>query len=201
LPALGVPVDWDFEWMPERPAVTAALREQWNPPPARWIALQPGARWENKRWPVDYFAKLVRGLAADFPDVRFAILGGGADRALGEIIGAAAPDRCLDLTGRTSLPEMVEWIRLCELLVTNDTGPMHVAAALGKPVVAMLGPTEPRRTGPYGQLDRVMQLPLPCVPCMKSECRYDKPFECLRAIAPGQVITRVRQFLASPSTG
>jgi len=197
LPALGVPIDWNFDWLPEHPAVQAALLQQWNPSSARWIALQPGARWENKRWPAEHFAQLVRQLATTAPDVRFAILGGEADRALGGTILAAAPDRCLDLTGRTSLVEMVEWIRHCELLVTNDTGPMHVAAALGKPVVALLGPTEPRRTGPYGQLDRVMQLALPCVPCMKSVCHYVKPLECLRAIAPAQVIARVGQLLAS----
>ncbi len=201
LPALGVPIDWNFEWLPARPAVMAALRQRWNPSRGRWLALQPGARWENKRWPVEYFAALVRELSGEFPDVRFAILGGEADRALGQTIAAAAPSHCLDLTGQTSLSEMVEWIRFCELLVTNDTGPMHVAAALGKPIIALLGPTEPRRTGPYGQLDRVLQLALPCVPCMKSECRYEKPLECLRAILPARVLAQAQQLVRSMPRG
>ena len=94
-----------------------------------------------------------------------------------------------------SLPEMVEWIRLSELMVSNDTGPMYVAAALGTPVVALLGPTEPRRTGPYRQLDHVLQLNLPCVPCLKAHCGYAKPFECLRAIPPAVVFDLVQKRL------
>ena len=100
------------------------------------------------------------------------------------------------LTGATTLPEMIEWIRLCDVLVTNDTGPMHVAAALRKPVIALLGPTNPRRTGPYGQLQRVTQLALPCVPCMKPVCRFEKPLECMRAIAPETIFQRVREILS-----
>jgi ADP-heptose:LPS heptosyltransferase len=140
----------------------------------------------------------VGRLASEFADLRFAILGGMPDRTLGETIAQAAPGRCVDLTGRTSLPEMVEWIRICELLVTNDTGPMHVAAALGKPLVALLGPTEPRRTGPYRQLDQVIQLPLPCVPCMKDSCHFDQPLECLRGISPEAVFARVQRLLGRP---
>jgi ADP-heptose:LPS heptosyltransferase len=94
---------------------------------------------------------------------------------------------------------MVEWIRLSELMVSNDTGPMHVAAALDIPVVALFGPTQPRRTGPYRQLDHVLQLNLPCVPCLKSRCRYVKPFECLLALTPGVVFDTVQQRLAAPS--
>jgi ADP-heptose:LPS heptosyltransferase len=85
---------------------------------------------------------------------------------------------------------MVEWIRLSELMISNDTGPMHVAAALGKPVVAIFGPTEPRRTGPYGQLQNVVRIDLPCAPCLKSHCTYFKPMECLRAIAPETILKR-----------
>jgi ADP-heptose:LPS heptosyltransferase len=94
---------------------------------------------------------------------------------------------------------MVEWIRLSELMVSNDTGPMHVAAALGTPLVALFGPTEPRRTGPYRQLDHVLQLKLPCVPCLKSRCRYVKPFECLEALTPAAVFDAVQKRLAAPA--
>jgi heptosyltransferase I len=86
---------------------------------------------------------------------------------------------------------MIEWIRLGALLVTNDTGPMHVAAALGKPVVSIFGPTEPRRTGPYQQLESVLRQPLPCAPCLKPACSYEKPIECLRAITPERVCAEV----------
>jgi ADP-heptose:LPS heptosyltransferase len=117
------------------------------------------------------------------------------DQEAGRIIAAAVPGRSRDLTGRTSLPEMVEWLRRCDLVVSNDTGPMHVAAALGKKIVAIFGPTEPARTGPYGQLPNVLQLKLPCVPCMTSTCKLATPLECLRGIGPAAVVERARQLL------
>jgi heptosyltransferase-1 len=199
LPQLGVPVHNNFSWLPERAEIAAAVKSKWQTGGARWIVLQPGARWENKRWPVENFAGLVRRLAEKFSDVRFAILGSGEDRPPGEIISRAAPSRSLNLCGETSLPEMVEWIRQCELMVTNDTGPMHVAAALGKPLVALFGPTEPRRTGPYGRLENVLRIELPCSPCLKSYCTYEKPNECLNAISPAMVFERVqKQFRSRP---
>jgi heptosyltransferase I len=196
LRALGVPVHWNFTWLPERKEVAARVHVQWLNPGARWIALQPGARWLNKQWPVGHFAELVRRLAAERRDLRFAILGGSEDALLGATIAGAEPSRCLDLTGRTSLPETVEVIRAADLMVTNDTGPMHIAAALGKPTVALFGPTEPRRTGPYGQVDQALRLAsLPCVPCMRDGCRYARPLECLRAITPDQVYREVTRRL------
>ncbi|HYG34284.1 MAG TPA: lipopolysaccharide heptosyltransferase II [Clostridia bacterium] len=195
LPLLNVPVHRDFEWLPPRPAVAAAVRKKWPVADSRWVILQPGARWLNKRWPVEKFADLVRRFPEAPEELRFAILGGKEDAPLGKTITEAAPRRCLDLTGQLSLPEMIEWVRLSELMVSNDTGPMHVAAALGKPVVALFGPTEPRRTGPYGQLQNVLQLDLPCVPCLKSRCTYCNPQECLRALSADAVLARMREHM------
>jgi len=197
LPALGVTVDWNFAWLPERPEVAATVRNKWGLHEGRWVILQPGARWINKRWPAEHYARLLGLAAIARPDIRFAVLGSGEDQPLANVITAAAPGRCLDLTGKLSLPEMVECIRLSELMVTNDTGPMHVAAAQGKPVVALFGPTEPSWTGPYGQLEHVMQLALPCVPCRKSDCTYVKEFECLRGIPPEAVFKAVLARLKS----
>ena len=196
LPPLGVPVHHDFCWLPERTEISAAVRSKWPADQVRWIALLPGARWENKRWPARYFAELVRTLAPRCADTRFAILGGRDDQPLGETIFRAAPERCLNLCGATSLPEMVAWVRRCELMVTNDTGPMHVAAALGKPLVALFGPTAPERTGPYGQPGNVLRLNLPCSPCLKSKCHFAQPEECLRALTPAMVSAKVAAIFA-----
>ena len=196
LPALGVPVHKNFQWLPERPEIAAAINSKFKTQNSKLILLQPGARWKNKRWPAEHFAGLVRALAGKFPAARFGILGDPGDRPLGEIISQAAPERCLNLCGATSLPEMIEWIRRCDMLITNDTGPMHVAAALGRPLVALFGPTEPRRTGPYGQLENVLRLDLPCSPCLKSDCAYEKTDECLRALSPATVLARVEKLLA-----
>ena len=203
LPPLGVPVHKNFQWLPERPAAAAAVNRKWfednskrKTQNAKLILLQPGARWKNKRWPAKHFAELVRALAEKFPEGQFAILGDHGDQPLGEIICQAAPGRCLNLCGATSLPEMIEWVRRCDLMITNDTGPMHVAAALNKPLVALFGPTEPRRTGPYGQLENVLRLDLPCSPCLKANCTYEKTDECLRALPPAPVGERAQQLLA-----
>jgi heptosyltransferase-1 len=201
LTLLDVPIHRQFHWLPIRSEAFETVRKQQSAENRRWIILQPGARRLNKRWPVEFFAELVRRLADAHPDLRFAILGSQEERPLGEVIVRADSQRCLDLTGKISLPEMVEWIRSSVLMVTNDTGPMHVAAALGTPVVALFGPTEPRRTGPYGQVENALQLNLPCVPCMKPRCHYFKPFECLRALAPGAVFEAVQKRLALPTSG
>ena len=146
---------------------------------------------------MEHYAELVRQLAAKraghCASPSWAARRTGAWARSSAKAGGA---RCLDLTGKLSLPEMVEWMRRSELLVTNDTGPMHVAAALGKPVVALFGPTTPRRTGPYRQLEHVLQLSLPCVPCLKSRCRYAKPLECLRALPPSAAVQAAMARLA-----
>jgi lipopolysaccharide heptosyltransferase II len=202
LPPLGVPVHNHFTWLPERPAVAVEVKRKWaeadpklKTQNSKLILLQPGARWLNKRWPVDCFAKLVLRLAQRFPDARFAILGGKDDAPLGKTILQAAPDKVLNLCGATSLPEMIEWVRLCDLMITNDTGPMHVAAALGKPLVALFGPTEPHRTGPYGQLENVVRLNLPCSPCLSSRCSIEETDKCLRALSPAMVLEKVEKVL------
>ena len=191
---LGVPVHWQFEWLPPRPEVAESLRHKWPIQESRWIILQPGARWLNKRWPVEFFAEIVRRFPIN-NGFRFAILGGREDGSLGATVFEAAPERCLDLTGQLSLPEMLEWIRLSELMITNDTGPMHAAAALGKQVVALFGPTDPRRTGPYRQLKNVLQLKLPCEPCLRPRCHYSRPLECLGALPPSLVLEQIQKRL------
>jgi lipopolysaccharide heptosyltransferase II len=193
LPVLGVPVSREFQWLPPRSKVAATLAHSWPIASARWILLQPGARWLNKRWPVESFAALARQCLTLGSGFRVAVLGAEEDGPLAKAI--ATTERCLDLTGKLSLPEMVEWMRFSELVITNDTGPMHVAAALGKPAVALFGPTDPRRTGPYGQLDHVVRLNLSCVPCLSSRCRYAKPFECLRALPVNVVFEAVKERL------
>ena len=222
LPKLGVPVHNHFVWLPERPEIAAAIKRKWPdafPPtpilrseaPAgrphsalrtpHWIALQPGARWPTKLWPAENFAAVTRALAGRCPHARFAVLGAAEDQAMGETIARAEPQRCLNLCGQTTLPEMVEWLRLCRLMITNDTGPMHVAAALGTPLVALFGPTEPRRTGPYGQLENVLRLDLPCSPCFESYCSWERPHECLKAISPDAVVERACRLLGQDPLG
>src|SRR5207247_7745987 len=89
---LRVPVHWNFTWLPERKEVAAGVREKWQADTARWLILQPGARWINKRWPVESFAELARRLATEAAELRSAILGGKEDIALGQNNARAATD-------------------------------------------------------------------------------------------------------------
>jgi lipopolysaccharide heptosyltransferase I len=184
---LRVPVHDRFDWISARADVKRSIEEKWPDNGSRWIALAPGARWPNKRWPVASFGTLATLLAAARPDLRFAVVGGPEDAEIGREMEARLPEICVNLAGKTSLPELVEWVRRADAVVSNDTGPMHVAAALGKPVWALFGPTDPARTGPYGQVQRVLRLDLPCSPCMKPVCAHSAPLECLRALSPESV--------------
>ena len=179
------------------PEAALVVEPVWPRGGRRWIALQPGARWWNKRWPVDRFAALARRLLAMDESIGIVVLGGSDDRPLGAAIAVAAGSRCLDLTGQLSLPGMVEWLRRCEVLVTNDTGPMHVAVALGLPVVALFGPTEPSRTGPYRQPESVLRVDLPCAPCLKASCRHSETLACLNRLPVEWVVDRVGGLLRS----
>jgi heptosyltransferase-1 len=196
LPLLGVPIRSSFQWLPDRPRVAEKVREKWRPEGHRWITLLPGSRWPNKRWPIESFTDLSRRLLSLSPALKVAILGGNDDAALGAEIAQVDPERCLDLTGRTSLTEMIEWLRLGDLVITNDTGPMHVAAALDKQVIALFGPTDPDRTGPYRQRQNVLQTKqVSCVPCLKDHCTNAEPLACLRMITPAHVFMEASRRL------
>ena len=153
------------------------------------VALVPGTRWPSKKWPARSFATLAGQLSR--VGVRCIVLGSREDREDGSAIAAAAPKAVSDLTGRTSLAETAAVMRRCALVVANDSGPMHLAAALGVPVVALFGPTDPVRTGPYGPGHVVIEAPVPCVRCRRRYCGAG----CMERIPPGQVLQAVRAML------
>jgi lipopolysaccharide heptosyltransferase II len=203
LQLLDVPLHWNFEWLPPRADGLKSLRQKWAPERegARWIVMLPGGRWNNKRWPVEYFVDVARRLR-EIPSLRLVVLGSKDERGLGETIAGAVPEFCLNLAGATTLDEMIEWIRLSRLVITNDTGPMHVAAAIGRPVIAVFGPTNPLNTGPYRQIQNVMQTAsVPCVPCLKSECAYWDKLACLHAVTPAAVFEKAQAALQTRPAG
>lgn len=180
---IGLDVSVDYDWIPERASAAKRVARKLTGNSAEIIALIPGARWDNKRWPPGHFASAVGFIAKQKPTARFVIIGGSGDRELAREINSLGTVACLDLTGRTSIPEMIECLRRCRLVITNDTGPMHIAAALGRPVIGVFGPTDPGQTGPYGSNVRILRGELPCAPCMKSTCRWDSYMECLRSVS------------------
>jgi heptosyltransferase-1 len=152
-----------------------------------WIAINPSARWETKLWGDDRFAALIRRLPAE----RVVLTGSGADRSRLERL---APG-CRNLAGQTTLPELAALYARCAVVVTNDTGPMHIAAAVGTPVVAIFGPTDPLLTGPYGPQHTVLRAGIPCSPCFSRSCRHSQPMECMNAISVDRVLQAVQQHI------
>ena len=159
-----------------------------------WIGLNPGAfHGPAKRWLPERYAAVGDTLARR-AGARIAVLGGAAERPLGQAIAAAMRQPARVLTGETTLPELTGVLSRLSLLVTNDSGPMHVAAALGVPVVAVFGPTDPRETGPVGDGHRIVREPVHCSPCGLRECPIDH--RCMTRIGVDRVVTEAQGMLA-----
>ncbi len=140
------------------------------------VGLFPGANGDSRRWPAGRFSALAGRLAAC--GTRVLVLGGPGEEGLTEVVAAAgsAAGECEDLGGRTSIRELATVLAGCDALVTNDTGPMHLAAALGTAVVALEGPADVRQTRPLGPRVRLVgRFDLPCVPCVRNRCPRKGP--------------------------
>jgi lipopolysaccharide heptosyltransferase I len=162
------------------------------------ILINPGARWTTKRWPADRFAALVDALAARWPGHRLAILGSTDERPLAESIAAGAKATADILAGRTTLPELTALMRRARLMISNDTGPLHLAVAVGTPTVSMFGPTDPRRTGPYppqGGNNIVLTATTDCAACFKPRCRHAPELQCMTFITVEKAVAAAEQLL------
>jgi lipopolysaccharide heptosyltransferase II len=151
----------------------------------------PSARWRTKRWPAEKFAELITKMSC--PSI---LAGSGGDRDIAHDILTQSGGHALDLCGRTSLKELAALIEGARAVISNDSGPMHIAAALGVPTVALFGPTDPEKTGPYGwKSDRrlkVIRTEADCSPCRNRECG---DFRCMESITVDAVHGAVKEFL------
>ena len=174
------------------------------------VALFPGANAESRRWPAGRFSALAGRLAGR--GWRVLVLGGPGEEGLTEAvaIAGAAKGECVDLGGRTDLTGLARLLAACDALVTNDTGPMHLAAALGTPVVALEGPADVRQTRPLGARVRLVgRFDLPCVPCVKNRCPRTGPGtelpearkECMWLITVDEVERTVLELLEEDESG
>ena len=127
-----------------------------------YAVLVPGARWKTKIWPAESFGKVASMLP-----LKSVIVGASADRTIADAVVSHSGEKAVSLAGETSLRELIEIMRTAEVVITNDSGPMHIAAALNIPVIAIFGPTSPARTGPYGRGHVVLQSQAGCVPCFQ----------------------------------
>ena len=164
------------------------------------VALAPGAAYGGaKRWPPEYFAELAAALQAD--GVATVLVGSAADAAAGREIESElrrlrserGGSRTLNLIGATDLQTLAGVLANCRGIVTNDSGAMHLAAALGVPVTAVFGPTDERATGPRGSAHAVLANPVVCRPCMLRECPIDH--RCMRGVPVAAVLAEARRTL------
>jgi lipopolysaccharide heptosyltransferase II len=148
--------------------------------------LCPGAEYgPAKRWLPERFAATAAAIGG-----RWVLFGTVRDEEVGAEIVAQLGDDCINLIGRTTLEQLIEELRKCQLLLTNDTGAMHLAALLGVPVVAVFGSTEPRLTGPLGRGNRIVRHQVECSPCFLRECPLD--FRCMKAPSVEEVVAAIR---------
>lgn len=162
-----------------------------TPEAGPWAGLNPGAEYgPAKRWPAERFVEAALALGRRTP-CRWIVFGGAGDRELAEQVlrglRGAGGKEALNLAGKTSLRELAAALKICTLVLTNDTGPMHLAAAVGAPVVAIFGSTSPELTGPvFSPRAQIVRQPVPCAPCFLRECPID--LRCLRGIPSRSVV-------------
>jgi lipopolysaccharide heptosyltransferase II len=157
------------------------------------IGLCPGAEYgPAKRWLPERFAEVAVRVSAEAP-VHWLLFGTPKDAEIGERIAAVLGDSCVNRIGQTTLDQLILALPECHLLLTNDTGTMHLAALLGIPVVAIFGSTEPSLTGPLGDHHIVLRHHVECSPCFLGKCPID--FRCMKAVAVQEVVDAILSIL------
>jgi heptosyltransferase-2 len=178
----------------ERAQAAKLLASEGIPSDRRFLVLNPGAAYGSaKRWGEDGFAAAGDALAAEL-DIDVAIIGSETERSIAEAIQKKMRSRVAVLNGRTSLETLIGVVASASLVLTNDSGPMHIAAALGVPTVAIFGATDDVVTGPIGSRTRVVREPVDCSPCMLRECPIDH--RCMTRVSPESVCDAAREVPA-----
>ena len=159
----------------------------------KYYILVPGARWRTKQWPPEYFSELIRLLSgkAPFADFVPVVVGTKSDSPIAKDILSKSPVKGIDLTGKTTLKELVSFIKGANFVVTNDSGPMHLAAAVQTQVFAIFGPTSAQLTGPYGEGHIVISAGLKCQPCFRRNC---EDVRCMTQLKPQEVYERIVKY-------
>ena len=157
------------------------------------VAINPGATYGSaKRWYPDRFAAVADALSAEW-GARVVVVGSAAEAPLAGEIEAATRNPPVNLAGKTTVRELMALLSLSSFLVTNDSGPMHIGAALGVPLVAIFGPTDWRRTSPWSELAKVVRVEIDCSPCRRRVC--DRGHECMLGVTPGMVVDAAKALL------
>ena len=178
------------------------MMDEWSGDRAsKTIGLVLGAspQWQSKRWPADYFRELARRLTGE-RGYRVVLIGTSEDASLGEGFEAGqGQGAILNMLGKTSARDLISLFKRLDLVVSGDTAPLHVAAAAQTKIVALFGPTDPRRHMPATGGAAVLCRSLACQPCYRGVCRLEDPLVCLKQISVAEVFDAVERQLAVPS--
>jgi len=153
--------------------------------PVDYAVIAPGARWGTKRWPPEKFGRL-----ASLLPLNTVVVGSKGDMDYAKKVLDLSKGKTISLAGKTTLKALIEIIRGARFFISNDSGPMHIAAALGIPVFAIFGPTNPERTGPYGKGHTVIRQDISCAPCFKRRCN---DLRCLESISASKVFRTIKE--------
>ena len=154
------------------------------------VAINPVAKWDTKLWANSKFAELADRLVKQY-DASVVFTGSQPDRSTIQDIVSRMETQATNLAGETTLITLAALYEKADFIISTDTGPMHIAAALGTPTVALFGPTAPWRTGPFGSVHQVIRVELECNPCFKRQC---ETIDCMEQISVAQVLAGVRKL-------
>ncbi len=193
----GAPTDdkkYKFTVGPDdRKEADRLLREHGVRPEDTMIVVNPGGNWPPKRWPKERFAELASRLSREL-GARVVVTGAPKDSALAGVIASDAGEGAVNAAGRTTLKGLGALMERADIVISSDSGPMHIAAGVGSKVIALFGPTSDALTGPYGGGEfRVLKKDVGCgVPCYDSTC---SEYRCMRAISVDDVISEIKSLL------
>lgn len=161
------------------------------------LALCPGAEFgPAKRWPAEYFAEVAQHMHAQGWQVW--LFGSAKDQAIAAEIQQQAHSICVDLSGQTNLAQAIDLLSVADLVVSNDSGLMHIAAALQCPLIVLYGSSSPKFTPPLTDRVEILSLNLECSPCFKRECPLEH-LKCLKDLPPGRVLHSIGQLMGNPT--
>lgn len=183
------PLEWHFNLTAGE---QASIKDHLSKVTEPFAALFVGTRWESKQWFPSQMSECADQLQGDY-GLGVVLLGSKDDQPLAQEVVALSRSKLVDLAGRTTLREAIGIIQNARIAVGPDTGLMHIAAALRTPVISLWGATSPRRTGPYGYGELVLQGKAPCVPCQRRTCSIGRV--CLQSITTEQIGAKIRNVL------
>ncbi len=197
-----LPLRYDFPILPENEREAAALLAELGlPAGVPFVAASVLTRWPAKNWTPEGFAQTADALA--LRGLPVVLTGAAEDRAALDAVAAVQRSPVRRLDGRTSLKTLAAVFRRARVVLSTDTGPLHIAVAVGTPVVALFGPTDPGYTGPYGDGHVVLRSAVPCSPCFQKTCRTRlvEPHACMRRLEPSVVADAVARLAAQERPG